>query len=103
MAGLGVELTHGVFRLELGLGLGTMLHVFTLNVDGAPEPLGSRADFVGRTFLRAVFNPFSSLLVWLQVGDGLSSRPREHRLLGAVLYSRGALWVDAIVGLGWET
>jgi hypothetical protein len=41
--------------------------------------------------------------VWLQVGAGLSSRAREHRLQGQLLYSRGALWLDVQLGLGWET
>ncbi len=99
LVGAGLQLTQGVFRLELGLSLGAHLHVFTVDVLGAEERLGSRVDFVGRPFVRGTLNPVGGLLVWLQVGAGLSSRAREHRLQGQLLYSRGALWVDVQLGL----
>ena len=103
LLGAGLQLTPGIFRLEVGLSLGAMLHVFSLAREGAVEPLGSRVDFLARPFLRGTFNPVSGLLIWLQLGGGLSSRAREHRLSGVPVYSRGALWVDAVIGLGWET
>lgn len=103
LLGAGLLLTPGLFRLEAGLSIGATLHVFTLARDGAVEPDGSRVDFLARPFLRGTFNPVSGLLIWLQLGGGLSSRSREHRLVGVPVYSRGALWVDAVLGLGWET
>ncbi len=103
LIGPGLQLSRGLFRLEAGLSLGAQLHVFAVDALNAEERLSSRVDFVGRPFLRATLNPAGGLLVWLQVGAGLSSRAREHRLLGQVLYSRGALWLDALLGLGWET
>ena len=103
LAGAGLQLTQGLFRLELGLSLGAHLHVFAVEVLGAEERLGSRVDFLGRPFVRGTLNPVGAFLVWLQVGAGLSSRAREHRLQGQLLYSRGALWVDVQLGVGWET
>lgn len=80
-----------------------MLHVFTVPREGAVEQYGSRLDFLARPFLRGTLNPAGGLLVWLQLGAGLCSRAREHRLLGVPVYARGALWVDAVLGIGWET
>ncbi len=101
--GPGLQLVTGGFRLELGLSLGAMLHVFTVPVDGVVEPLGSRVDFLARPFLRGTLNPVGGLLVWLQLGAGLTSRAREHRLSGVPVYARGALWLDGVIGVGWET
>lgn len=103
LLGAGLQVIGGVFRLEVGLSLGAQLHVFAVELPIAEERMGSRVDFVGRPFVRAALNPVGGFLVWLQVGAGLSSRPREHRLRNETLYVRGALWLDAVIGLGWET
>jgi hypothetical protein len=103
LPGAGLQLTEGLFRLEVGVSLGALLHTFDFGVVGAAERQGARLDFLGRPFVRATVNPVGGLLLWVQVGAGLSSRAREHRLLGEVLYVRGALWLDVAAGLGWET
>jgi hypothetical protein len=103
LLGAGLALINlPLVRVELGLSLGIALHTFSVADPSAVDRFDSRVDFLGRPFLRAVLNPIGGLLIWLQAGAGVSSRAREHRLLSQVLYSRGALWVDAQVGLGWE-
>jgi hypothetical protein len=101
--GAGIALLNlALIRVELGLSLGAALHTYSVPDPQAVDRFGTRIDFLGRPFLRVVLNPVAGLLLWLQAGGGLTSRAREHRLLTEVLYSRGALWVDAQAGLGWE-
>ncbi len=103
LLGVGLAFVNRQFvRLELGLSLGVALHTYALADASAFDRFGTRFDFLGRPFVRFVVNPLSGLLVWAQVGGGLTSRAREHRFLNEVLSSRGALWVDAQAGLGWE-
>jgi hypothetical protein len=101
--GAGLQLISAqVFRLEAGLSLGILLHNYSVPLAAAEDRFGTRADFLARPFLRAVLNPVSGLLIWLQAGAGLSSRAREHRVITETVYARGALWVDVLAGLGWE-
>jgi hypothetical protein len=103
LVGIGLAIvSRPVFRVELGLSAGGALHTYSLDTVSAADRFGSRVDFVARPFLRFAANPVAGLLIWAQAGGGLSTTAREHRLLGQVLYTRGALWVDAQAGLGWE-
>jgi hypothetical protein len=103
LLGAGVAFINApLVRAEIGLSLGAALHTYAVADVSAADRFGTRLDFLGRPFLRVVLNPASGFLVWAQAGAGLTSRAREHRLLSQVLYSRGALWVDAQAGLGWE-
>jgi hypothetical protein len=103
LVGLGLELLpRSVFRVEVGISAGAALHTYSLSTVSAAERFGSRVDFVARPFLRLALNPVSGLLIWAQAGGGLGGSAREHRLLDQVLYTRGAPWVDAQAGLGWE-
>lgn len=103
LVGIGLELLpRSIFRAELGLSVGAALHTYSLDTVSAAERFGSRVDFVARPFLRLAVNPVSGLLIWAQAGGGLATTAREHRLLGQLLYARGAPWVDAQAGLGWE-
>jgi hypothetical protein len=102
LAGAGLRLLSSPLRLDIGLSLGAILHTYSVEVLGSDDHFGARVDFLVRPFLRAAFNPVSGLLLWAQVGGGLASRAREHRLQGTVLYARGALWFEPTLGLGWE-
>jgi hypothetical protein len=103
LLGAGLAFLNGpLVRAEIGLSLGAALHTYAVADVSAADRFGTRLDFLCRPFLRVVLNPASGFLLWAQAGAGLSSRAREHRLLSQVLYSRGALWVDAQAGLGWE-
>lgn len=105
-AGLRIRaLSRGRISLDTGALLGVQLHSYALNVT-EPSGFGSRdratlADFAAKAMLGLSVRLWRDSEFIALLRGGAVGRARDHRLNGTTLWSRGAWFFGASVGLNF--